>query len=113
MLHIAPLRVPRLWIPCDSSGLFVCLFVCLPRFSVELPDPSYLAVERALPSARHSPAVHASPRSRPSTLGPCPTENGTGCELSQTLWQMTLHWKVFVTNYVSIKKQSISQRANS
>lgn len=47
------------------------------------------------------------------TLGLCPTENGTGCELSQMLWQMTLHWKVFVTNYVSIKKQSISQCANS
>lgn len=46
-----------------------------------------------------------------SALGPCPTENGTGCELLQMLWQMTLHWKVFVTNYVSIKKQSISQCA--
>lgn len=48
-----------------------------------------------------------------SALGPCPTENGTGCELSQMLWQMTLHWKVFVTNYVSIKNQSISQCAKS
>lgn len=48
-----------------------------------------------------------------SALGPCPTENGTGCELSQMLWQMTLHWKVFVTNYVSIKKQSISHCAKS
>lgn len=47
------------------------------------------------------------------TMGLCPTENGTHCELSQMLWQMTLHWKVFVTNYVSIKKQSISQCANS
>lgn len=109
MLHIAPLRVPRVWIPMRLSGVFVCL----PRFSVELPVPSHLATERALLLASHSPAVHASPRSRPSTLGLCPTENGTGCELSQTLWQMTLHWKVFVTNYVSIKKQSISQRANS
>lgn len=48
-----------------------------------------------------------------SALGPCPTENGTGCELSQMLSQMTLHGKVFVTNYVSIKKQSIGQCAES
>lgn len=46
-----------------------------------------------------------------SALGPCPTENGTGCELSQMRSQMTLHRKVFVTNYVSIKKQSIGQCA--
>lgn len=43
MLHIAPLRVPRLWIPMRLVW-FVCLFVCLPRFSVELPVPSYLAL---------------------------------------------------------------------
>lgn len=91
---------------CYVSCIYVCyiFYIFMQTFS-SLQHPSF---NTSLGSCHCYKAVSAA-----LSLGLCPMENQTDCELSQMFWQMTLHLKVFVTNYVSIKKQSISQCVNS